>query len=109
MVIDQTVSFVVYDGIEIIDLTGPMDVFAVANTVLQKSGVSQSSAYSIQVVAAESGLVTASCGLGIIANSAYSEIQDGIDTLMIVGTPDVDYLLCDPALQEWIRAIAPKS
>lgn len=105
---NQTVSFVVYDGIEIIDLTGPMDVFAIASTVLQESGVAQSPAYSIQVVAAEPGPVTASCGLDIIADCAYGDIQDGIDTLMIVGTPEVDCLLCDPALQEWVRSIAPK-
>ena len=104
----RQVSFVAYDGIEIIDLTGPMEVFAFANVILQKSGACLEPAYPIQVVAANSGPVIASCGLEITANSAYRDIHDGIDTLMVVGTPDVSCLLCDPALQEWIREIAPK-
>ena len=104
----RPVGIVTYPGVEIIDLTGPMEVFAFANVGLQRSGVCSESAYPMQVIAAESGPVTSSCGLQIIADKAYSDVQDGIDTLLIAGTPDVSCLLCDPALQDWIRTIAPQ-
>jgi transcriptional regulator GlxA family with amidase domain len=62
----------------------------------------------MQVLAATSGPVTSSCGLRIIADKAYSDVQDGIDTLLIAGTPEVSCLLCDPALQDWVRTMAPR-
>ena len=62
----------------------------------------------MQVLAAKPGPITSSCGLQIIADKAYSDVQDGIDTLLIAGTPDVSCLLCDPALQDWVRTMAPQ-
>jgi len=104
----RPVSLVTYPGVEIIDLTGPMEVFAFANNALQRSGICSEPAYPMQVLAATPGPVTSSCGLQIIADKAYSDVQDGIDTLLIAGTPDVSCLLCDPALQDWVRTMAPK-
>jgi transcriptional regulator GlxA family with amidase domain len=60
----------------------------------------------MEVLAAQPGPITTSCGLQIIANKAYSDIQDGIDTLLIAGSPDVSCLLCDPGLKNWVRDIA---
>jgi transcriptional regulator GlxA family with amidase domain len=104
----RPVGIVTYPGVEIIDLTGPMEVFAFANVGLQRSGVFSEPAYPMQVLAAEPGPVKSSCGLQIIADKAYSDVRDGIDTLLIAGTPDVSCLLCDPALQDWIRTISPQ-
>jgi len=104
----RPVSIVTYPGVEIIDLTGPMEVFAFANNALQRSGICGELAYPMQVLAATPGPVTSSCGLQIIADKAYSDVQDGVDTLLIAGTPDVSCLLCDPALQDWIRTMAPR-
>lgn len=104
----RPVSIVTYHGVEIIDLTGPMEVFAFANNALQRSGICSEQAYPMQVLAATPGSVTSSCGLQIIADKAYSDVQDGIDTLLIAGTPEVSCLLCDPALQDWVRTMAPR-
>jgi transcriptional regulator GlxA family with amidase domain len=104
----RPVSIVTYPGVEIIDLTGPMEVFAFANNALQRSGICSEPAYPMQVLAAKPGPVMSSCGLQIIADKAYSDVQDGIDTLLIAGTPEVSCLLCDPALQDWVRTMAPK-
>ncbi|MEI6336628.1 MAG: GlxA family transcriptional regulator [Methylococcaceae bacterium] len=104
----RPVSLVIYPGVEIIDLTGPMEVFAFATNALQRSSVCSEPAYPMDVIAAAPGPITASCGLQIIANKAYSDVRDGIDTLLIPGSPDVDCILCDPALQDWIRSIAPR-
>jgi transcriptional regulator GlxA family with amidase domain len=104
----RPVGIVIFPGIEILDVTGPMEVFAFANVGLQRSGICREVAYPMDVLAAKPGPVTSSCGLQIIANTAYSDIHDGLDTLLIAGSPDVDCILCDPALQHWVRAIAPR-
>jgi transcriptional regulator GlxA family with amidase domain len=104
----RSVAIVAFTGVEILDLTGPMEVFAFANIVAKLSGLSSEPVYSIDVLAAQSGPIRASCGLQIIADKAYSDVYDGIDTLLIAGAVDVDSLLCDPALQDWVRVMAPK-
>ncbi|MDD5321930.1 MAG: GlxA family transcriptional regulator [Methylococcales bacterium] len=104
----RPVGIVSFPGVEILDITGPMEVFAFANMALQNAGVSREPVYPIEVLAKNPGPITTSCGLEILANKAYCDIHDGIDTLLIAGAPDVDCLLCDPALQDWVRAIAPR-
>jgi transcriptional regulator GlxA family with amidase domain len=104
----RMVGIVAFPGVEILDLTGPMEVFAFANVGLQRSGMCTEPAYPTEVFAAKPGPITSSCGLQIIANKAYSDVHDGIDTLLIAGSPDVDCILCDPALQDWVRTMAPR-
>ncbi len=104
----RPVGIVVYQGVEIIDLTGPMEVFAFANADLQRSGMCSEFAYPMTVLSEKQGPITSSCGLQIIADKAYSDIQEGIDTLLIAGTPEISCLLGDPALQSWVRTIAPR-
>lgn len=104
----RSVGFVTYPGVEIIDLTGPMEVFAFANNALQRTGVCSEPAYPMEVLAAQPGPLKSSCGLQIIADKAYGDVRDVVDTLLIAGTPDVSCLLCDPALQDWVRAMAPR-
>lgn len=104
----KAVYIVAYPGVEIIDVTGPMEVFAFANYGLMQSGLRKQPAYELKVIAAQQGVVQSSCGLQIVADKAYSDVQEGIDTLMVAGTTNIDCLLCDPALQTWIKAIAPK-
>ncbi len=104
----RPIGIVTYPGVEILDITGPMEVFAFANVGLQRAGLCTETAYPMEVVAAKPGAITTSCGLQIIANKAYSDIDGGIDTLLIAGTPDVDCLLCDRVLLDWVRDMAPK-
>jgi transcriptional regulator GlxA family with amidase domain len=103
----RTVYIVAFPGAEILDITGPMEVFAFANIGLQQNGVITEPAYQIALLAEKPGPVMTSCGLKIIADRAYSEVTDGIDTLLIAGAPDVNSILCDPVLKEWIRTMAP--
>jgi transcriptional regulator GlxA family with amidase domain len=104
----RKVGIVAFPGVEILDLTGPMEVFAFANVGLQRSGMCTEPAYPTEVFAAKPGPIRSSCGLQIIANRAYGDIEDGIDTLLIAGSPDVDCILCDSALQDWVKAMATR-
>lgn len=104
----RTIGIIAYDGFEIIDLTGPMEVFAFANHGLQRAGVVEEPVYLIRILAKTPGLVTASCGLRIQADGAYGDITDGIDTLLVPGSPAVQAVLSDPALQEWVRFMATR-
>jgi transcriptional regulator GlxA family with amidase domain len=104
----RTVCIVAFPGAEILDITGPMEVFSFANTCLQLDGVITEPAYQMALLAEKPGPLRTSCGLTIIADRAYSEVTDGIDTLLIAGAPDVNLILCDPVLTDWIRTMAPR-
>jgi transcriptional regulator GlxA family with amidase domain len=104
----RSIGIVAFDGVEILDLTGPMEVFALANLGLQSTGTVSENAYPIRVLAKQTGLVTASCGLKVHADRAYGDLTDDIDTLLIPGSPDVNAVLADPDLQEWVRAMSTR-
>ncbi|PZN81132.1 MAG: GlxA family transcriptional regulator [Candidatus Methylumidiphilus alinenensis] len=104
----RPIGIVVFDGVEIIDVTGPMEVFAFANHFLQRSGITKENVYPTKLLAKKPGLVTTSCGLQINADSAYGDIKDGIDILMIPGAIDVKNILSDASLQDWMRTLSPR-
>lgn len=104
----RTIGIVAYDGVEIIDLTGPMDVLAMTNRALRLTGVTGPLPYVIRVLARKPGLVASSCGLRIQADAAYAELAEDLDTLIVPGAPDIACVLADPDLREWVRAMSGK-
>ena len=104
----RTVCIVAFPGAEILDITGPMEVFAFANGCLLRDSAITEPTYQMALLAEKPGPLRTSCGLTIIADRAYSEVTDGIDTLLIAGAPDVNSVLCDPVLTDWIRTVAPR-
>ncbi|MGR9101480.1 MAG: GlxA family transcriptional regulator [Gammaproteobacteria bacterium] len=104
----RPIGIVAYDGMEALDLIGPLDVFTITNITLSHVGIVKENIYPFKVIANKSGLVTAYNGLKLYADEAYSDIQNGIDTLIIPGAPFLDCVLADPKLLEWVRTIAPK-
>jgi transcriptional regulator GlxA family with amidase domain len=70
------ISFVIFDGFQILDLTGPLAVFEVA-------GRFASGAYDLRIVAEEPGLVRASCGARIAAEGL--DIADAAHTVIFAG------------------------
>jgi len=101
----RTIGIVAFDGLELLDLTGPMDVFGMANTGLLGSGAVTEAPYRFRVIARSPGLVTTYCGLKLHADSAYGELFDDLDTLLIPGAPDVGAVLADPAMRVWVAAM----
>ena len=102
----RRIGIVAFDGVELLDLTGPLDVFGMSALGLQQSGVTTDTPYPIEVLARRPGLITSSSSLRIHADSAYGELRDDIDTLLIPGAPDVRAVLADPDLIEWVRAMS---
>ncbi|MEJ0002600.1 MAG: DJ-1/PfpI family protein [Pararobbsia sp.] len=79
----QTVVFVAFDGTQMLDITGPMDVFAEANTSCEKAG--RAAAYAIVLAGPRVGLVPTSSGVELHAKVSF--FDDGLraDTLVICG------------------------
>jgi transcriptional regulator GlxA family with amidase domain len=106
------IAMLVYPGCVMIDAIGPMEVFNFANEILQIKGLIllTESVYTLSIVAKQNGLVRTSSGMCIAADKGYEEINDGIDTLMVAGTPDTAYIdaaLEDAKLRTWLIHMRP--
>ncbi len=89
-----------YPSVQLLDVTGPLQVFATTNEmVAQAGGVPP---YQLRVVAQRGGSVTASAGLGITA-AALPRINAPLDTLIVAGGPGVEAASADAHLVEWVR------
>lgn len=100
----RTIGVVVFPGAEMLDITGPAEVFSFANFCLQRHGVSEEGVYSIKLLAAEPGPVATLFGVKIIADEAYGDPSAEFDTLLIPGG-DTTAALANPRLLAWIRTM----
>ncbi|SNR36637.1 DJ-1/PfpI family protein [Actinomadura mexicana] len=88
------VAFVIYDGFQILDLTGPHEVFEATGR------------YECLVVGRRAGPVTASGGLRVHAPSGPDLAPESIDTLVVAGGAGVDEARGDAALVGWVARTA---
>ncbi|WP_266160221.1 GlxA family transcriptional regulator [Dyella silvatica] len=99
----RRVEIVAFAAVQMLDLSGPLQVFASANDTLTQAG--RAPHYTLHVVAREGEHVSASNGLGL-TTEALPPRQLTLDTLVIAGGPGVDAAAADPALVDWLRARA---
>jgi transcriptional regulator GlxA family with amidase domain len=93
----RRIVFVIFDGFQSLDLTGPYEVFTQASR--------GSGAYDCQLVARQAGLVRSGSGLPVHAGHGIGELSPaGIDTLVVTGGGGVDTARGDAALVSWIGA-----
>lgn len=89
----RTIAFLCLPPIQELDLFGPLDIFSTANFYRKN--------YEILILATDrSKKVTGRSGVIINANSHYSDFSGSIDTLIIIGHPD---MLVPPKVAKWIQ------
>lgn len=105
----RRIGFLVYPDCEILDVCGPLDAFFYADAWLPRFGRSNEPGYKWDILAAEPGPVRTRCGVELVATEAYSDVADGLDTLIVTGgVISVEQACKDPRLVEWVRSTAPR-
>jgi transcriptional regulator GlxA family with amidase domain len=113
----KRICILAYPRSEILDITGPYEVFAFANWAVQRAEVTNEPPYLIEVLAEQSGPVNTLSGLDIVAHRSYLEVNEGIDTLIIpgglirgidVGGQKSGSILENGVLLGWIKKMAAK-
>ncbi|HEU4545704.1 MAG TPA: DJ-1/PfpI family protein [Microlunatus sp.] len=90
------VTFVIFDGFDALDLSGPFEVFGEAG-------------YELTVVAPKAGPVRSDTGLMVHAQSSLASLDTSPSgTLLVVGGWGVDAAMCDRSLVDWVAAAATK-
>jgi len=103
----RKIGIVVFPDVEVLDVTGPFEVFNFANLGLKKQGITDENIYSIQLLAEEPGPITTMSGLKIIADDVYGDPNAEFDTLLIPGG-DIEKALSNTKLINWITTMSPR-
>jgi transcriptional regulator GlxA family with amidase domain len=105
----RRIVFVAAPGTEILDLVGPLQVFARAAEMFGKENPGSPPIYSIEVVTTsrQRSFVT-NCGLRIIAHKTFREVRGKIDTLLVAGGSAIENDEIKIELVRWLRKISGK-
>lgn len=84
-------------GVQMLDIAGPMDVFAEANRQLGRD------AYLLTLVATTSGPLTSSSGMRLLPDAVAGDRLDAAThTLLVAGSPHAADQTFSPALLDWL-------
>lgn len=98
------VVLVAYDGMNVLDLCGPLQALA---TATRHGGADVPQRYQTIVASAEGGLVMTSAGLAIETIALASLADCSIDTLIAPGGTQGDVYSAPQALVDWVALRAP--
>lgn len=101
----RIVEILTFPLVQLLDVTGPLQVFATANDQVAAAGGEPP--YVLRVVAPNGLGVTASAGLGITA-APLPAVTSDLDTLIVAGGQGVDAASADPVLVDWVRGRAKR-
>ncbi len=102
----RVVDVLTYPAVQLLDVTGPLQVFASANDHVTINGGAQP--YALRVVARGGHGVTASAGLEFAAGPLPA-IGEALDTLIVAGGEGAEAAAEDPALVDWVRQRATQA
>lgn len=97
-----------YPGAQILDITGPLEVFARTSRWLAEHLGHATPAYAVELVAARAGPLLTSGGLALVATRSYREVRRA-DTLLVSGGIGCEEALRDAALLAWLRRQAGRT
>ena len=102
----RIVEVLAYPSVKLLDVTGPIQVFASANAFMAQAG--EAMPYAIRIVAQGGDRVEASGGVELAVHP-LSAVDAALDTLVIAGGEGVAAAATDTVLIDWVRERAKQS
>lgn len=97
-------ALVVFEGAQALDVAGPLDVFAEANSFLP-----QAQRYDVSMVGAHPGNVRCSNGMEIVVPYHYQNYPGQCDLLIVAGGPRLPDARPEEGFLQWLRTQASGS
>jgi transcriptional regulator GlxA family with amidase domain len=97
----RTIEVLAFPSVQLLDVTGPLQVFASANDHVAQAG--GAGPYRFSLVAKGGGSVIAAAGIALTAAPLPSGGVE-VDTLVIAGGDGVEAAVADTELVEWLAA-----
>lgn len=100
----RTVVVLALPGVQLLDVSGPLDVFAEANTQAGRD------VYRLSVAATQPGPIRASSGVRLLPDRVVGiDRAPRIDTLLVAGAPHVHTRIQDAAVSDWLRRASARA
>lgn len=85
----RRVTIVLFDGVQLLDVVGPLEIFAGANELLRRTRHGSTDAYEVKLAAPGRRAVRASSGITLTPAIALERVRPPLDTLLVPGALDV--------------------
>ncbi|MFE9369054.1 GlxA family transcriptional regulator [Streptomyces sp. NPDC006711] len=100
------VVIAVFPDVDLLDVTGPAEVFALANRV-----TSGRAGYEVRLAGPDGGEVRTSAGVRLVADLSFAETGARVDTLLVPGAVDLTdagpVARVDQDVVAWVKETAP--
>ncbi|MER7731339.1 helix-turn-helix domain-containing protein [Streptomyces erythrochromogenes] len=106
----RLVVVVLFDGVDLLDVTGPPEVFA-----LLRREVGDATGYEVLLAAETADPVTTSAGVRILPDTTFAELAGrSVDTLLVPGSVEIDAAgraraVADPAVVGRVKDLADRT
>ncbi|HEY2754881.1 MAG TPA: GlxA family transcriptional regulator [Pseudolabrys sp.] len=98
----RTIAILAVPGIQLLDVSGPLDVFAEANAQAGRE------VYRLRVIATESGDIRSSSGARLVPDGVVGQMRsEPVDTLLIAGSPNAAQVRLNDSAVAWLRRVTP--
>jgi transcriptional regulator GlxA family with amidase domain len=104
----RRIAMLGFPDAQILDIAGPLEVFARTSRWLTDEGLAEVPAYEITLVAATRGSLAMSNGLRFVVEESIEGPDTALDTLIVAGGMGITAAMSDPRLIGWLRKIAPR-
>lgn len=101
------VVMLTYPDAQILDVTGPLEVFSRAARWMQDNGLRRDLAYRVEIVAPRAGAFPTSSGVRLVAERAYRDVASA-DTLLVAGGRGYAAARAQAPLLAWLRRMASR-
>ncbi|HWY58956.1 MAG TPA: DJ-1/PfpI family protein [Terriglobales bacterium] len=100
----RRISLLIFPRVHLMNLAGPLDVFARASQALSFAGKRQSPAYEIELLTMDDLPLMTASGLGLVGGRRWTQARMPIDTLLLIaGASGIDIPIA-PELLAWLRS-----
>jgi transcriptional regulator GlxA family with amidase domain len=101
----RQIAILVYPGVQSLDFTGPLEVFAGAQQLIEESG-RRERGYELKLLSVDGRPFETSSGLTVTPHASLASVPSKIDTLIVAGGHGSRQAAADPRLLDWIRQVS---
>jgi transcriptional regulator GlxA family with amidase domain len=99
--VPRQIAILVYPGVQSLDFTGPLEVFAGAQRLIERSG-RRERGYEIKLLSVDGRPLETSSGLTVTPHTSLAAAPEQIDTLIVAGGYGRRQAATDSTLLDWI-------
>src|SRR5579863_8987898 len=102
----RVIEVLTYPAVQLLDVTGPVQVFATANDMVADTG--RARPYLVRIVSQGGEAVIATAGVALAAGP-LTKRDETLDTLLVAGGEGVEAAAENPVLVDWVRQRATEA